>query len=141
MDIILFFAMYFVIFVHSTTFNKFSKAGMGTFVLFLCGMHGYTSFTCCSLIMMLSGYLLKQKKLTASYYSKLIVIVIEYLLCSLVDVIFRVKYLKQNLCNLSIIHGFFTFSNAPNLWYANMYIGLFLFALYLNVFYNNIKSI
>lgn len=141
LDLVRFIAMFLVISVHATTFNNFMNTVIDSYVLFLSGMGRYISYTCCPLFMMLTGYLNKNKKPTLSYYSKIISFIIEYLLCSSIIVIFRVKYLKEKFTAQQLIDGFFRFSNAPYSWYINMYIGFFLLSPYLNILYNNIQTI
>lgn len=132
--------MYFVVSVHATTFHYLLNTQLETFVLFLCGMHRYISFTCCPLFMILTGYLNKEKKISLVYYSKIINIIFEYLLCSFIAVIFRIKCQKENLTSEQIINGFIYFSNIPYSWYVNLYIGYFLISPFLNILYNNLHS-
>lgn len=140
LDIVRFIAMYLVVNVHATSFNRYGDAPMNKFVVFLSGMHRYISFACCPLFIMLTGYLSKQKKLSLSYYSKLLNIIIEYFICSVVVLTFRIKYKKEDFTNHQVINGFLVFINAPYAWYVDMYIGLFLFSPFLNVLYNNLPS-
>lgn len=140
LDIIRFIAMYFVIGFHATGFNKFKKNKIDNIILFLCGMHRYLTSTCDPLFMTLTGYLFRQKKPVSSYFSKLIGLIIEYMLCSFIDLIFSIKYLKIEYTNESIINYFFRFGT-PYSWYINMYIGLFLLAPYLNMLFNCFKSV
>lgn len=140
LDTVRFLAMYLVVSVHATSFHYFLNTKLETFVLFLCGMHRYISYTCCPLFMILTGYLNKEKKVTLAYYSKLINTIFEYLLCSFIVMIFRIKYQKEKLSNEQILNGFFGFYNAPYAWYVNLYVGYFLISPFLNILYNNLHS-
>lgn len=140
LDVIRLLAMYLVLSVHATSFHYYLDIQPNTFILFICGLHRYISFSCCPLFMILTGYLNKEKKPILSYYSKIISIVFEYLLCSSIVITFRYKYYEKNLKSTQIIDGFFKFSNAPYSWYINMYIGLFLISPFLNILYNNLNS-
>lgn len=141
LDLIRFIAMYFVLSHHSTYFNNFSETHVETFTLFLITMKRCITFTCNCLFMLLTGYLNKEKKPTLSYYSKIISIIIEYLLSSLVILIFRIYFRKEKYNEEIIIQGLLDFKIAPYSWYVNMYIGLFLFIPFLNILYNNIHSL
>lgn len=100
---------------------------------------------CVPLFLMLSGYLMKNKKPTKSYYKKLIRILAEYLLASLFCMAYSAvteagslreivkAFMLQSL-------GILSFESARYSWYVKMYIGLFLLIPYLNVLYNGLQD-
>lgn len=85
------------------------------------------------LFLMLTGYLNSNKRLTAGYFSKVVRVVVSYVLISIVtygillttgEESFSVKGFINGLCGFNIIrYG----------WYINMYIGLFMLIPALNI--------
>lgn len=91
LDIIRFFAMYFVILFHSYAHNYYGQTRINTIALFFIAMPKYLSYSCNNLFILLTGYLKAEKRPTLSYYSKIISFIIEYLICSVVLITFRVN--------------------------------------------------
>ena len=89
---------------------------------------------------MLSGFLCRTKKISLRWYLKIFKIVAEYVVCSLVIMVFRKHYFGQEFTPVAVIESILNFSMAPYSWYINMYIGLFLLIPFLNVLYNNIPD-
>lgn len=95
------------------------------------------------LFLMLSGYLLKNKQPTRTYYAKLMKTLIIYILASICCYLhmYAVK-------NEPVVAGTFSellsmildFKAVPYAWYMEMYIGLFLLIPYLNTLYNNLAT-
>lgn len=95
---------------------------------------------CVPLFMILSGYLLNQKQLTASYYTRIIPILTTYVLCSILCIIFKILYKHENITFKSAFLSLFNFTGANYSWYINMYIGLFLMIPFLNIMWNHLPS-
>ncbi|MBQ3517806.1 MAG: acyltransferase family protein [Clostridia bacterium] len=95
---------------------------------------------CVPLFMTLSGYLMRTKQLSASYYKKLGKTYFSYVLASIACVVFAVLKLEQEWTLRSTLIGILEFKAAPYSWYIEMYMGLFLFVPFLNLLYNNIPS-
>ena len=97
-----------------------------------------TSFmVCVPLFIMLTGYLMRNQRLCASYYLKGVKTLIIYLLASTACILFRILYEKADD---DILWGYLSYSGAPYAWYIEMYFGLFALIPFLNIMYNGIPS-
>lgn len=141
LDVIRFLATYFVVIFHSFHHNNYSKTHVETVTLFLLTMKRYISYSCNSLFMILTGYLQKEQKLTFSYYSILLHFIIEYFICCIVLLVFRFKYQKLYCDKDGMINLVLKFSITSYSSYVNIFIGLFLLSPFLNILYNNIKTV
>lgn len=145
LDLIRIFALFCVIAAH------FFLNG-GYYEVFIIGTRLYIAtvmrtflMICVPLFLMLSGYLMRHKKATKAYYTKLIRILGEYILASL----FCMAYTAVNqggsasdMLKTFLLQSFgiLSFEAARYGWYVKMYIGLFLFIPYLNVLYNGLQG-
>lgn len=124
----------------------FTRTGYGTlqndgFAVYFVICLRYITRMCIPLFLMLSGYLLANKEPNKKYYLKIIRILVEYFIASIVCVLFSIFYLKEDKWNfVSFIRGVFSFSCVPYSWYINMYIGLFLIAPFINKILKNITK-
>lgn len=124
----------------------FTRTGYGTlqndgFAVYIVICLRYITRMCIPLFLMLSGYLLANKEPNKKYYLKIIRILVEYFIASIVCVLFSIFYLKEDKWNfVSFIRGVFSFSCVPYSWYINMYIGLFLIAPFINKILKNITK-
>ena len=82
----------------------------------------------------------RKKRISADWYIKLIKILAEYVVCSLVIFGFKKHYLGYEFTTVGVIESLFNFSMANYSWYVNMYIGLFLLIPFLNLLYNGIPD-
>ena len=95
---------------------------------------------CVPLFLMLSGYLLRKKKLEKSYYGRVTKILLTYVLASFLCIAYTVLFQKQNMTAKDMLFGLLGFSAAPYSWYIEMYLGLFLLIPFLNIVYNALPS-
>ena len=138
-DIIRIIAMMLVVVVHSTTFNNWISSEV-SIVNFFVGAGRFLAFTCVPLFIVLTGYLTKNKTPNAKYYKKIIRVLLEYLICSVLIGIFKIFYLNQEFTIWTFCKGILYFNLADYSWYINMYIGLFLLAPFFNILYNNLAN-
>lgn len=96
--------------------------------------------SCIPLFMMLTGYLqgTKDIKPDKKYYAKTAKFLIPYLITSLLILILEGLLSRKIPSVLGVIKGFTTFTGYS--WYVEMYIGVFIFIPFLNMFYNSIKT-
>lgn len=92
---------------------------------------------CVPLFMMLSGFLMRNKKLSGRYYLGLIKTYAVYLIASVACTYYKIHVLGQNV---GYIDGIINFNGAQYAWYVEMYIGLFLLIPFLNVMYNGLDG-
>lgn len=141
LDIYRIIGMFYVICHHAYIYNNFWEEPLNTLPLFLCVIGKFTFLSCVPIFLLLTGYLKKEKKISTNYYINLSHIIIEYIICSTIIIIFRIHYLKENVSKEYIINGFLHFYNAPYSWYVGMYINLYLLSPFFNMLYNNIPSL
>lgn len=141
LDLVRFAAMFLVVCYHAQVLNYLPQTPINSFAIFLCEIGRFISYSCNGLFMILTGYLKKNKKPCGSYFYKLTQFIIEYILCSIACAVFRVYHVKENLSKQQILNGLFLFNDVIHGWFVKMYIGLFLFSPFLNILYNNIKSV
>ena len=95
---------------------------------------------CVPLFLMLSGYLLNGKKLSAAYYLRIVRILFIYVVASICCILYRIYIRKEGLSFSVAVLGLLNFSSAPYSWYIEMYIGLFLLIPFLNILYNGLSG-
>ena len=95
------------------------------------------SMICVPLFLMLSGYLLKNRKPCKSYYCKLFQTVGIYLLSSIAYCILVYCLRREEFSLGKAIRGIFAFETLSYAWYIEMYIGLFLMIPFFNMAYGN----
>lgn len=140
MDIIRCIALFFVVSIHfylNSGYYNLRVTGSGMYVMTL--FRG-VFMTCVPLFLLLTGYLMRQKTLSVSYYKKSIKTLAIYVIVSLICAVYKACYVKQPMSVLYAIKGILDFTNAPYSWYIEMYIGLFLLIPFLNILWNNIPS-
>lgn len=140
LDLVRCFAIFFVISVHFFLNNEYYSYVMAGRRMFVMTIMRWLFYTCVPLFMILSGYLLHNKTLEKKYYIKVIRILFEYLIASIICNMFNIVYLHQDMSFGLWIKSIFGFFAAPYSWYVNMYIGLFLMIPFLNLIYNNLKN-
>lgn len=141
LDIIRILAMILVVSVHATTFNHWADIRHDiSLINFIATFGRYLSFACVPLFIVLTGFLSKEKTISRNYYQKIIRVLLEFTLSSILVGLFRIFYLDEVFSFSSFLKSLTTFSLAPYAWYINMYVGLFLFAPFLNLCYNSLPS-
>lgn len=140
MDVIRCLALFCVIGVHffkHTGFYDVSVVGIGMFILVL--VRNFFMI-CVPLFITLSGYLLRNKGASISYYFRIIPILMIYLLASLACALYTWVFMPEHFSIGGMIAGIFGYYTAPYGWYIGMYIGLFLLIPFLNILYNHIQT-
>ena len=140
MDVIRVFALLTVIGVHfflNTDFYDVPVQGVR-----MCLMACMREFLmiCVPLFLVLSGYLMKNKKISKSYYKGIVKTLAIYVLASLACGVYKYFAYRESFAPFGVIWGIFDYTTAPYSWYVEMYIGLFLLIPFLNLTYNNLES-
>ena len=140
LDIIRCFAFLFVVCVHfflNSSFYEETVAGIPMYIMMIMRA---LFINCVPLFILLTGYLMTNKKLTLSYYGKLSKTVGIYILASLGCVAYKMLKFGQAYTIGEFVRGFFSFEHANYSWYIEMYIGLFLLCPFLNVLYHGLET-
>ncbi len=95
---------------------------------------------CVPLFLVLTGFLMCNKKLEKGYYGKITKTLFVYILASILCVIFKKYYLHQEWSIQDMVEGTLGFTGASYSWYIEMYIGLFLLIPFLNGAYHSLES-
>lgn len=140
MDIIRVFALLCVISVHFFYNNQFYQTpvtGMRMYIMMV--MRNFFMISV-PLFLILSGYLMGNKRPNGAYFLGLGKTLLTYLLASLACMLYKV--LKQDVVYSfpKAILAITDFSGANYSWYVEMYIGLYLMIPFLNILYNGLES-
>ena len=140
LDAIRVFAVFSVISVHYFLHSGFYNTPvMGTRMFIMITFRQFFMI-CVPLFMILTGYLMSKKVLNKKYYCGIKKTLSIYVLASIVCIIFKNLYLKENYGIKETIFGILDFSGASYSWYIEMYIGLFLLIPFINLMYNGLKN-
>ncbi len=133
-------AVYSVLSVHFLLNSGFYGVPVeGADMLVMC-MYRSLFMTCVPLFMILTGYLMWQKKLSNGYYKGLLRTVEIYVLVSIADLLFKRFYQGKDVTFVSGLLGIFSYESANYSWYIEMYIGLFLMIPFLNLAYHGLQG-
>lgn len=144
-DVLRIAACFSVISIHFLMNIKFYEAPIkGTNMYIMLVMRMLFS-VCVPMFIILTGYLMVNRPLSAAHYGKGMKVVWIYLLASLACIIFKIYFLnpgapvspdawKDNLKDILI------FRAAPYSWYIEMYFGLYLLIPFLGVLYRALPS-
>lgn len=96
--------------------------------------------TCVPIFLVLSGYLLTHKKVSGSYYRRIVKIYLTYAMAGALCVLFE-RFVNQKSYGISsLVLMLLSFEDSMYFWYINMYLGLFLLAPFLNGMYHSIEN-
>lgn len=138
LDIIRCIAILFVIILHFNAYNhKGETTGIPEIIMIY---FWWLAFSCIGLFLLLTGYLMNQKKWDLLYLKKIIRIIVLYIVISIICYVFRTNYNNQSINIYQLAVDLISFHGAKYSWYVNMYIGLFLLIPYINVMFNNLDK-
>lgn len=113
-------------------------------------LHGWSGFSavilrttfmvCVPLFLIATGFLMKNKTLSKSYYVGVIRTISIYLVISLVCIAYRLFYLQQDYSVMDCVLSILNFSGCGYAWYVEMYIVLFLMIPFLNLAYQGLEN-
>lgn len=139
MDIIRIFALYTVIGVHFFLHSDYYSSNINTLPMYVATIVRSFFMICVPLFIVLSGYLMKNKKLSGKYYIGIIKTLGIYVLASFANYFYKTLYIKENISIFGLGAGILNFTIATYSWYVEMYIGLFLLIPFINLIYNNLE--
>ena len=144
MDVIRCFALFTIAANHFYNHSGYLTYPMEGMVMYAMTIFHQVFLVTIPLFLMLSGYLLKNKKPVRSYYTKLGKTICIYVLASLCCMAYEIISARlQGRPSTSVLFqlvSIFSYTTAPYGWYINMYISLFMIIPFLNVLYNNLES-
>lgn len=138
LDIIRSIAVYLVISVHFFLNNGFYDITIQGKRLWAAVCVRTAFMTCVPLFMLLTGYLMNQKRLSKRYFLGISKTLLTYLICCIFILIYTVVVLKEKTTFFSATIDILGFTHYS--WYIEMYIGLFLLIPFLNLIYNNLEN-
>ena len=139
-DIIRIFAFLSVISVHFFMNSGFYSVPIDGARLYFMTVARCFFMVCVPLFLILTGYLMCNKKLEKGYYGKIGKTLFVYVCASILCILFKKHYLLQEWDMRDAIEGTLGFTGASYSWYIEMYIGLFLIIPFLNGAYHSLES-
>ena len=95
---------------------------------------------CVPLFIILTGYLMRNKKLSVKYYLGIKRTAVIYVLVGIVCLLFRKFGLGHNITFESALFSILNYTASLYGWYMEMYIGLFLLIPFLNLMYGGLNG-
>lgn len=139
-DLIRCVAVYSVLSVHFLLNSGwYSLPVEGTGMLLMC-MYRSCFMVCVPLFMILSGYLMWQKKLSSDYYRGIWKTVEIYVLASIACLLYKKFAQGADVTLKSAVLDILDFKGANYSWYIEMYLGLFLMIPFLNGAYHSLEN-
>lgn len=92
------------------------------------------------LYMMLTGFLCMNKAVGKKFYFSGIKVLASYLFFSILTIILGIYLFHNGMTWKTGILGIFSFSTIPYAWYIEMWIGLFIMAPFLNIWYKALQT-
>ena len=140
LDLIRAFATISVISVHfylNTSYYSLPINGEKMYILTI--IRGFFMM-CVPLFLILTGYLMCDKKISKEYYYKIFSTLGIYVLASILSIFYKIIVLEYNFTLFSVICSILDFTADGYAWYIEMYIGLFLMILFFNILYNSLQE-
>ncbi len=139
-DLIRCIAVFSVISVHFLLNSGFYRETVQGLPVWIMCLHRSFFMTCVPMFLLLTGYLMNQKKLSRQYYRGLWKTVEIYLLVSIVDILFKILVQGKGFTPYEAFLSILAFKGANYSWYIEMYIGLFLMIPFLNLAWNGLEN-
>lgn len=93
------------------------------------------------LYMLLTGFLCCNKQFGKTFYKSGLKVILSYIFFSILTVIVNIYIFHTGMTWKSGLLGILSFSTIPYAWYIEMWIGLFLLAPFLNIWYKALPNI
>lgn len=139
-DLIRVIAMYFVLSLHFFLYNGYYLTENITSGYFVHTIIRTVFYTCVALFLLLTGYFKRKATFCKEHYIKLIPVLIAYLLISIITILFRTKYVGEEITTILWAKSVWSINQPSYAWYVNMYICLMLLVPFINAGYNALKS-
>lgn len=132
-------AIFTVISVHFFLNNGFYTEPITGLMMYFMVFMRTTFMICVPLFLLITGYLMNHKELSAKYYHGILHTLQIYIISMVLCILFKRFYLHENIsikyALFSVFGGDIAYS-----WYVEMYIGLFLLIPFLNVLYHGLQT-
>lgn len=139
-DLIRCVAVFSVISVHFLLNSGFYGVTVDGGLMFFMCIFRSIFMNCVPLFMLLTGYLMWQKRLSGQYYKGLIKTLEIYVLASIACQLYK-KFIQGEAVTLrTALLGILDYDAANYAWYIEMYIGLFLLIPFLNLIWHGLKE-
>ena len=138
-DLVRITACFSVLSVHFFLNNGFYSEPVEGAAMFIMVLMRSAFMVCVPLFLLLTGYLMRNKKLEKGYYAKGAKTLVVYVLASAACIIYKLVHLKTGE-PLKAILSVLNYTGAPYGWYIEMYIGLFLLIPFLNILYHGLPG-
>lgn len=139
LDIVRTIACLTVIASHFFLYTDFNKSVFSGPSMFLQGMLSSISVGS-DLYMILTGFLCCNKVIGKQFYMSGIKVLLSYVFFSLLTIVVNIYWFHTDMTWKSGLLGIFSFSTIPYAWYIEMWIGLFLLAPFLNIWYKALPT-
>ena len=139
-DLIKSIASFFVILVHFFLNTGFYNLKTINNIVTVSFILKNIAVVCVPLFMLVTGYLMNEKKVSKKYYFNILLFILTYLFISLLCLFIRKYFLGDNASIRNLAVGIFTFETNQYAWYVNMYFGLYLLIPFLNIIIEEIKE-
>lgn len=139
-DMVRIFAVFSVMSVHFFLNNGFYTEPIAGIKMYLMVIIRSFFMICVPLFIVLTGYLMSRKTLSAKYYKGIKKTLAIYVLASIANIIYKHVIVHNYYDIKRAILETLNFQAANYSWYIEMYIGLFLMIPFLNLAYNGLKS-
>lgn len=130
-DVIRFFAIFFVLGIHSMGFLGFHSHEVTASKFVEIFIFRFT-WMCVPLFLLLTGYLNSRKEGNKAYFKSILNTALIFLFYSVLVVLFRHFYQNEGFTLWQGIKMFFNFTTQDRAWYMNMYFGLVLLVPFIN---------
>lgn len=139
LDIVRSIACIVVIVVHYFLHTEFKSSEFIGFSMYIQGF--FASIVSGSdLYMILTGFLCCNKTFGRNFYYSGIKVLASYLFFSLLTIVVNIYWFHSGMTWKSGLLGILSFSTIPYAWYIEMWIGLFILAPFLNIWYKSLPS-
>ena len=136
-DILKCIAIVFVVGVHFFLHTNYYGRSFSFKSIFLSSFIWMILMTCVPLFIMTTGYLMKDKTYSETYFIKLLPVIGIYALAAAVYTFFDMRVVNEEYF-AKLLENIFSFSHYA--WYVNLYIGLYLLIPFLNAGFNSLTS-
>lgn len=140
LDIIRIFAMFSVIALHYFLHSGYYDIAVSDPSTLLHTSFRSLFYECVPLFLILTGYLKRNAKFEGRHFVKLVPILLNSLLVSIITIVFKILYLHEKWPFLTWAKSVWTFNQPSYGWYANMYLALAVFMPLINGGYQSLKT-
>lgn len=140
-DILKIIAVIFVIWVHSFLYNGFYGIPINDEKYLAPIACRWIAYSCVPIFMTITGYLMKNKKLSGKYYLGILRVVVIYIVVSFICMRYKHEHFDTEYTLWTALRGFLqNYDNAQYGWYLNYYFAIFCMIPFLNLAFNGLAN-